>query len=445
MIVAEQRKRVLIMGAAGRDFHNFNILYREDPATEVIAFTATQIPGIANRKYPAKLAGALYPDGIPIRGENDLEVICRENSIDQVIFAYSDVPHDHVMHAASRSLAAGADFTLLGPRRTMLESIKPVIAVTAIRTGCGKSQTCRYIAKLLSERGFKVGVLRHPMPYGDLENQMVQRFATRDDLDAGDCTNEEREEYEPYVDFGCVIFAGVDYAVVLAEAEKEAEIILWDGGNNDFTFVRPDLNIVMTDALRPGQAAQYHPGEAALRMADVIVVNKVDAAKSDTAQSVIDEAQNINDTAQLVLAASPVHLTDPSAIRGKRVLIVEDGPTITHGGMAYGAGYVAVSSEASAEIIDPRFSAAPEIEKVYSAYPHIGQVLPAVGYNSRQIDDLRSTIDNSDADIVVVGTPFDLKSRINFNKPSVRAIYEYSDAGDPTLKSVIDKFLDSVV
>lgn len=445
MAEMESRRRIVIMGAAGRDFHNFNLLYRDDPNSDVVAFTATQIPGISERFYPPILAGALYPEGIPIIGENELEAICAEKNVDQVIFAYSDVPHAHVMHAASRSLAAGADFTLLGPRRTMLESTKPVISVTAIRTGCGKSQTCRYIARLLTEAGVAVAVLRHPMPYGDLENQKVQRFATRDDLDAGACTNEEREEYEPYVDIGGVIFAGVDYGAVLAEAEKEAEIILWDGGNNDFSFVRPDLNIVLADALRPGQAALYHPGEAALRMADVIIVNKVDAAVNGDAQTVIDEVQNINPTARLVLAASPVRLSDPAAIQNKKVLIVEDGPTITHGGMAYGAGYVATTADGTAQIIDPRNSAPPEIQQVYNAYPHIGLVLPAVGYNADQIDALRKTIDDSDADIVVVGTPFDLKDRIKFEKPSVRAVYEYADAGDPTLKTVIDGFLKSTL
>jgi predicted GTPase len=434
-------ERILIVGAAGRDFHNFNVVYRGDLSVTVVAFTATQIPGIAGRRYPPSLAGPRYPSGIPIEDEADLETICRRERVSQVIFAYSDVPHVHVMHVASRALAAGADFVLLGPERTMLRARVPVIAISAIRTGCGKSQTARWVGRFLRGRGRRVAVLRHPMPYGDLERERVQRFASRADLDAARCTAEEREEYEPHLAAGNLVFAGVDYAAIVAQAEREADLIVWDGGNNDFPFLRPDLHIVMADALRPGQAAAYHPGEAVLRMADVVVVNKVDAAAPADIKRVEAEIRGINPRAPMVRAASPVSLDDPATIRNRRVLVVEDGPTITHGGMAWGAGYLAAMRAGAKEIIDPRTSAAASVAAVYAQYPHIGAVLPAVGYDPTQLEALRDTINRSAADVVVSATPLDLEALIRLDKPVVRARYEYADAGQPTLGSIIDRFL----
>jgi len=383
--------RVLILGAAGRDFHNFNMLYRDDPTVTVVAFTTAQIPGIGGRRYPPSLAGPRYPHGIPIEDENSLEELCRREAVTQVVFAYSDVTHATVMHLASRALATGADFVLLGPDRTMLTTTVPVIAISAIRTGCGKSQTARWLGRRLRDRGLRVAVLRHPMPYGELERQRVQRFASRSDLDRAQCTTEEREEYEPHIAAGNVVFAGIDYRAIVARAEQEADIIVWDGGNNDFPFVRPSLHIVMADALRPGQATAYHPGETVLRMADVVVVNKVDAASSADAQHVTDEVRAVNPRATVTRAASPVRLDDPAAVRGRRVLVVEDGPTITHGGMSYGAGFVAASTNGAAAIVDPRRSATPAIQALYARYPHIGRVLPAVGYDATQLEALRQT------------------------------------------------------
>jgi predicted GTPase len=433
--------RVLILGAAGRDFHNFNVLYRNDPAVRVVAFTAAQITGIGGRRYPFSLAGALYPEGIPIDDESELEALCRRESVDLVVFAYSDVSHAHVMHLASRALAAGADFALLGPDRTMLSASVPVIAISAIRTGCGKSQIARWLGRWLRARGLRVAVLRHPMPYGDLERQRVQRFATHADLDAAGCTTEEREEYEPHLAAGNVVFAGVETAAILARAEKEAEIIVWDGGNNDFPFLRPDLHIVLADALRPGQAAAYHPGEAVLRMADIAIVNKVDAASSADVQRVTDEVRAVNPSAPVVRAASPVVLDDAAAVRGRRVLVVEDGPTITHGGMPYGAGYVAATRAGAALIVDPRASAAPAVRAVFDRYPHIGHVLPAVGYQTVELEGLRETINRSDTEVVVAATPVDLAALIAIDKPVVRARYEFAEAGSPTLAELVDAFL----
>jgi len=434
-------RRVLILGAAGRDFHNFNTVYRDDPAVCVVAFTATQIPGIAGRRYPAELAGALYPDGIPIRDEGELEFICREEPVDEVVFAYSDVTHEHVMHLASRALAAGADFGLLGPRATMLRAELPVIAITAVRTGCGKSAIARWLSRRLRDRGCKVAVLRHPMPYGDLVRERVQRFATLSDLDAAGCTVEEREEYEPHIAFGNLVFAGVDYATILAAARGEADIIVWDGGNNDFPFIRPDLHIAVADALRPDQVATHHPGEAVARMANVLVVNKVDAASEEQVQTVIDELRAVNPTAPIVRARSPARLDDPAVVNGRRVLVVEDGPTITHGGMAYGAGYVAASAAGAASIVDPRDSAVPEIDAVFRAYPHIGLVLPAVGYGPAQLAALAATIDNSAADIVVSATPIDLARLVHIDKPVVRVRYDYAENGAPGLSTFVDEFI----
>jgi len=436
--------RTLILGAAGRDFHNFNMLYRDDVDVEVVAFTAAQIPGISGRRYPPSLAGPRYPNGIPIEEEADLEAICRREQVDLVVFAYSDVSHEAVMHVASRALATGADFVLLGPHGTMLRARVPVIAISAIRTGCGKSQAARWLGRRLRARGLRVAVLRHPMPYGDLERQRVQRFATRADLRAASCTAEEREEYEPHIAAGNVVFAGVDYGAIVGAAEAEAAVIVWDGGNNDFPFLRPDLHIVITDALRPGQATSYHPGETVLRMADVVVVNKVDAASRGDAQHVIDEVRAVNPRAQVVRAMSPVRLDDPEAVRGRRVLVVEDGPTITHGGMAYGAGYVAATGAAAATIVDPRLSAVPTIREVFLRYPHIGPVLPAVGYGPAQLEALRETIDRADVEVVVAATPIDLAALIQVSKPIVRARYEYADAGEPTLGALVDEFLGKI-
>jgi predicted GTPase len=435
-----QATRVVILGAAGRDFHNFNVVYRDDPTVTVVAFTAAQIPGIAGRRYPSALAGPRYPDGIPIEDETELEALCRREHVDLVVFAYSDVSHTTVMHLASRALAIGADFALLGPDRTMLRARVPTIAVSAIRTGCGKSQVARWLGARLRGAGYRVAVLRHPMPYGDLGRQRVQRFAARADLDAAGCTAEEREEYEAHLDAGNVVFAGVDYAAIIAAAESEADLLIWDGGNNDFPFLRPDLHIAMADALRPGQAMAYHPGEAVMRMADVVVVNKVDAARVPDVQAVIDEARAVNPHAAIVRAASPVRLGDSAAVRGRRALVVEDGPTITHGGMAYGAGYVAAVS-AGASIVDPRASAHSLVREVFAAYPHIGLVLPAVGYDAAQLDALRTTINRAAIDVVVSATPLDLAALIALDKPVVRARYEFADAGNPTLGSLIDRFV----
>lgn len=437
------RRRLVILGAAGRDFHNFNVVYRADPSVEVIAFTATQIPGIEGRCYPPTLAGELYPRGIPIVPESELEAICDRERVDEVVFAYSDVPHAAVMHLASCALARGPDFRLLGPDSTMLRAPLTVIAISAIRTGCGKSQTARWLGRWLRGRGLRVAVLRHPMPYGDLARQAVQCFATRADLDAADCTAEEREEYEPHLAAGNVVFAGVDYARIVERAAADADIIVWDGGNNDFPFLRPDLHIVVADALRPGQATAYHPGETVLRMADVLIVNKVDVASAVDVQRVVDELRAVNTRAAIVKAASPVRLADPEAVRGKRVLVVEDGPTITHGGMAYGAGYVAATRAGAAAIVDPRGAAGESLQLVYRSYPHIGSVLPAVGYGREQLESLRDTIVAADADVVVSATPLDLAALIAVDKPIIRAFYDYADASDPTLAEIVGAFLEA--
>lgn len=437
-------RRILILGAAGRDFHDFNMVYRDDPSTLVVAFTATQIPGIAQRRYPAALAGSRYPDGIPIADEAELVPLCRAHDVDEVVFAYSDVTHEHVMHLASQALATGADFILLGPDRTMLRALIPVIAVSAVRTGCGKSQIARFLSRRLRIKGKRVAVLRHPMPYGDLAGERVQRFATMADLDVAGCTAEEREEYEPHIAAGNIVYAGVDYAAILAAAETEADIIVWDGGNNDFPFVEPDLHIVVIDALRPDQITTHHPGETVARMADIAIINKVDTAASADIQRAIDHVRQVNPGARILRAASPVRLDDPTAVRGKRVLVVEDGPTITHGGMPYGAGYVAAIAAGAAAIVDPRAAAAPMIAEVYRRYAHIGLVLPAVGYNAAELEALAATINAAAADVVVAATPIDLARLIRIDKPVVRARYDFAEAGTPTLGSVIDEFLAQV-
>jgi predicted GTPase len=439
--MAEPRNRIVILGAAGRDFHDFNVVFRDDASVEVVAFTATQIPGIAGRRYPPALAGPLYPDGIPIIAEDALEASCRDRAIDTVVFAYSDVPHGHVMHLASRAPALGADFRIIGPGRSMLRATRPVIAVSAVRTGCGKSQTARWISERLRRTGLRVAALRHPMPYGDLAAQTVQRFATVADLAAADCTLEEREEYEPHIAAGGIVFAGVDYGEILAAAEREADVILWDGGNNDFPFIRPDLHIVLADALRPDQADTHHPGEATLRMADVIVVNKIDAADPDDVEAAAAAAARNNPEAAMVRAASPVRLDDEGAVRGRRALVVEDGPTITHGGMSHGAGHVAALAGGAAEIVDPRPWAAPEIEQVYARYPHIGPVLPAMGYGADQVAALAATIERAPADVVVAASPVDLAALIATAKPIVRARYDYRETETPGLGGLIDGFV----
>lgn len=434
------RTRVLIMGAAGRDFHNFNVVFRDDPDTEVVAFTATQIPEIAGRRYPPALAGPHHPEGIPIFPEEELEDLCRRERIDQVGFAYSDVDHPHVMHRASMALATGADFLLLGPKRTMLDADVPVIATSAVRTGCGKSQVTRWLSGLLKEQGLRAAVIRHPMPYGDLERQAVQRFADPADLGAAGCTVEEREEYEPHLALGNVVYAGIDYARIVPAAAAECDVILWDGGNNDFPFVRPDLHIVLVDPLRPGQETSHHPGETVLRMADIVVVAKCDAASESSIRAAIESVRSTNARARVVRGTSPVRLEDPDRVAGKRVVVVEDGPTLTHGGMSQGAGHVA-ASDAEATIVDPRPAAAREIASVYAQYPHIGPVLPAVGYHAAQLRALRETIDAVAAEVVVAATPCDLATLIEIDKPVVRARYEFAEPGEPVLAGLVRSFL----
>jgi predicted GTPase len=431
-------QRVLIAGAAGRDFHNFNVLFRERADIEVVAFTATQIPNIDGRLYPPELAGPLYPSGIPIRPEGDLELIVRSAGVDEVLFSYSDVSHEHVMHVASRALAAGADFRLASPASTMLASAKPVVAVCAVRTGAGKSQTTRYVAGLLRAGGRRVAVLRHPMPYGDLARQAVQRFARYEDLDAADCTIEEREEYEPHLAEGNLVFAGVDYGAILQAAEREADVILWDGGNNDTPFIRPDLHLVVVDPHRPGHELRYHPGETNLRLADACVVNKTDSALPDGVAAVVASIEAANPDAAIVFAASPVQVEgDATAIAGKRVLAVEDGPTLTHGEMAYGAAVLAARAHGAASLVDPRPFAVGSIADALESYPHVSEVLPAMGYGSEQMEDLRETIARSDAELVLIGTPIDLRRVISLDKPALRVTYRLQEVGGASLADLL--------
>jgi predicted GTPase len=432
-----ERKRVLILGAAGRDFHNFNVYFRAKDEYEVVAFTATQIPNIEGRLYPPALAGELYPSGIPIHPEGQLEELIKENNIDQAVFSYSDISHEHVMHIASRVLASGADFRLMGLNSTQLKSERPVVAVCAARTGSGKSQTSRYIAEKLISFGHRVAVIRHPMPYGNLEKQAVQRFETYADLDKHECTIEEREEYEPHIDRGVIVFAGVDYERILRTAEKDVDIILWDGGNNDLPFIASDLHIVIVDPHRPGHELSYHPGEANVRAADVILINKIDTAGAEAIMQVRDNITRLNPDATVIEAASPIFVDNPEAIRGKRVLVVEDGPTLTHGEMAYGAGWVAARRFGAAEIIDPRPFAIGSIEKTYAKYPATGDVLPAMGYDREQIEELEQTIAASEAELVLIGTPIDLSRLLDFKQPTQRVRYELEVIGQPTLESVL--------
>jgi predicted GTPase len=430
-------KKVLIMGAAGRDFHNFNVVYRDDPDTEVVAFTATQIPGIEGRRYPAELAGPRYPDGIEIRPQDELTSLVREREVDEVVFAYSDVSHEYVMHRASQALAAGASFGLLGPKATMLSSTKPVVAVCAVRTGSGKSQTTRAVVRALREQGRTPVVVRHPMPYGNIVAQRVQRFASYEDLEEADATVEEREEYEAHLAVGTVVYAGVDYEEILKAAQAEADVVIWDGGNNDLPFFRPNVHLVVADPHRPGHETTYHPGEANLRMADVVVINKVDTAEPENVDRVEATARELNPTAVIIRAESPVTVDDPAAVEGKRVLVIEDGPTLTHGEMTYGAGVVAARAHGAAEIVDPRPYVVGSLKGIYEKYP-VGPVLPAMGYSDEQIDELERTIDAAPVDVVVIATPVDLAKVADIRKPSVRVRYELAEVeGFPTIADVL--------
>jgi predicted GTPase len=429
--------RTIIMGAAGRDFHNFNVYYRNNSNYQVVAFTATQIPNIEGRRYPPELSGELYPEGIPIYPESDLDRLIREHQVDQVVFAYSDVPHTYVMHKASAVLAAGADFRLMGIGTTQIQSTKPVVSVCAVRTGSGKSQTTRRVSLILRDLGYRVAAIRHPMPYGNLVAQKVQRFADYADLDAQDCTIEEREEYEPHLDNGVIVYAGVDYEAILRQAEQEVDIILWDGGNNDFPFYKPDLAVVVVDPHRPGHEYTYHPGETNVHLADVFVINKVDTANPDSVIAVRQSVSAINPQAAIIEAASPLFVQDPSGIHGKRVLVIEDGPTLTHGDMAYGAGWVAARRFGAAEVVDPRPFAVGSIADTYKKYPSTGPILPAMGYGDEMVHDLEQTINNSDVDMVISATPIDLTRIINVNKPMQRVRYELQEIGKPSLEDIL--------
>ncbi|NCO24263.1 MAG: GTPase [Candidatus Infernicultor aquiphilus] len=431
------------MGAAGRDFHNFNVYFRNNSNYEVVAFTATQIPDIAGRKYPPELSGPLYPEGIPIYLEEDLSDLIKKNEIDQVILAYSDLPHQYVMDKASIVLSSGADFRLMGPKNTMLKAKIPVVSICAVRTGCGKSQTTRKVSEILKRNGYKIAVIRHPMPYGDLREQIWQRYETYADLDCYNCTIEEREEYEPHIDRGNILYAGVDYQEILTRAEKEADLILWDGGNNDLPFYQPDLHIVVTDPHRAGHEMTYYPGEANLRMADVVVINKIDTAELDKINLLRENIHLLAPEAILIEAASPLTVDHSEFIRGKRVLVVEDGPTLTHGGMKYGAGIMAAQKFGAKEIIDPRPYAVGSIAETYVKYPDIGILLPAMGYGKKQVQELEETINAADCDLVIIGTPIDLTRIIQINKKSIRVKYELQEIGRPNLEEVLNqKFKD---
>jgi predicted GTPase len=434
-------RRVLIMGAAGRDFHNFNVVYRDNPEYEVVGFTATQIPNITDRRYPAELAGPRYPKGIPIYEEERLRELIGSLKADLVVFAYSDVSHVHVMHQASRAIAAGADFMLLGFDATALTSRRPVVSICAVRTGAGKSQTTRAVCQRLQARGKKVVAVRHPMPYGDLVKQRVQRFATFADLDRYDCTIEEREEYEPHLKNGTIVYAGVDYAAILKSAEEEADVVVWDGGNNDLPFFRPDVEIVVVDPHRPGHELQYHPGEANFRRATCIVINKIDTADTRGIEQVKANIQALNPGATIIEAASPVAVEDQEAIRGKRVLVVEDGPTLTHGEMAYGAGVIAAQRFGAASIVDPRPWVVGSIAEAFKKYPGIGPLLPALGYGEHQMSELRQTIERVECDLVLIATPIDLRRTIRFDKPALRVTYELQEVGKPDLDDVLASIL----
>jgi predicted GTPase len=433
-------QRVLILGAAGRDFHNFNVYFRDNPAYKVIAFTATQIPNIEGRHYPAELSGKSYPEGIPILAERDLPQVIHEHQIDLVVFSYSDVTHEYVMHLGSQVVAAGADYLLLGTRHTTLKAQVPVVSVCAVRTGSGKSQTSRRVAQILREAGKRVVVVRHPMPYGDLARQAVQRFATVEDLDKHNVTIEEREDYEPHLLAGSVVFAGVDYERILRQAEQEADVVIWDGGNNDLPFFKPDLHIVLVDPHRADHALRYYPGEANLRMADVVVINKVDTADFEKTEEARQIALDLAPAATIIEAASPIYVEGWEAIRGKRVLVIEDGPTLTHGEMTYGAGWVAARRYGASEIVDPRPYAVGSIQQTFEKYPDTGPILPAMGYGDQQIADLAATIEGTPADLVLVATPIDLSRVLEIRKPALRVEYELQEIGSPTLVDVLKEF-----
>ncbi|MCL2823134.1 MAG: cyclic 2,3-diphosphoglycerate synthase [Polyangiaceae bacterium] len=435
-------KRVLILGAAGRDFHNFLVACRDDPTQKVVAFTATQIPDIDGRCFPASLAGPLYPEGIPIVAEDNLETIIKEKNVDECVFAYSDVPHTYVMHMASRVHAAGPSFRLMGPNETMIKSIKPIISICAVRTGCGKSQTSRRVVKLLRDAGKRVVSIRHPMPYGDLAAQRVQRFATLADMDTHKCTIEEREEYEPHVELGAIIYSGVDYTAILREAEKEADVIIWDGGNNDFSFYRPDIEIAVVDPLRPGHELSYHPGETVVRRAHVVVINKVKQAKPEDVDLLIKNIASVNPNATVIKANSPITLDNEAAVKGKKVIVVEDGPTLTHGGMAIGAGWV-VAQDLGCKVVSPRKYAVGTIAATYNKYSQTENVLPAMGYSEQQLADLNETIaktvEAEKPDAVLSATPIDLAKLIKTTVPMVRASYELEEISKPDLADILAK------
>lgn len=433
-------KRAIIMGAAGRDFHNFNVFFRDNEDFRVVAFTATQIPDIEDRKYPPVLAGKLYPEGIPIFPEEEFSSLIRKNNVDEVYFSYSDVSHEYIMHKASEALAAGASFALLGPRETMIKSRRPVISVCAVRTGCGKSQTSRKIALLLKEKGRKVVVVRHPMPYGDLARQKVQRFAVYEDMIREECTIEEMEEYEPHIKNGIVVYSGVDYRAILESAEEEADIILWDGGNNDFSFYEPDLEIVVADPHRAGHELLYHPGETNFRRADLIIINKIDSAEKEKVDQVLQNIKTFNPEARVIRANSTIFAQDGKEIAGKKVLVVEDGPTLTHGEMPYGAGVIAATKYGAARIIDPRPYAVGSIKETFLKYTHLDRVLPAMGYGKEQIEELARTIDRADCELVVAATPIDLSRLIKTKKRIIRVSYELEEIGSPNLKEILGEF-----
>jgi len=433
-------RNVIIMGAAGRDFHNFNTYYRDNPAYRVKAFTATQIPDIEGRKYPAALAGRLYPQGIPIYAEEELVSLIKKHKVKEVVFSYSDVSHEYVMHKASIVLAAGASYTLLGPEDTMIKSKVPVISICAVRTGSGKSQTTRKVGLILKEKGRRVVAIRHPMPYGDLVKQKAQRFATYADLDKHECTIEEREEYEPHIDKGIIVYAGVDYGAILRQAEREADVVLWDGGNNDFSFYKADLEIVVADPHRAGHELLYHPGETNIRRAQVVVVNKMDTAEKAKVKQVLDNIKKVNPSATVIKAKSPISIRGGKEIAGKRVLVIEDGPTVTHGGMAYGAGVVAAKKFGAAEIIDPRPYAVGSIRATFEKYPHLDRVLPAMGYGREQVEELGATIDRADCDLVVSATPINLNRILTPRKKVLHVGYELAEIGSPNLKDVLKNF-----
>ena len=439
-----QRINTIIVGAAGRDFHNFNMIYRGNDLYNVVAFTAAQIPNIAGRKYPASLAGSLYPSGIPIFEERDLEKLIAKYKVEEVVFSYSDVTYKHVMSIGSRVTAAGAHFKLLSAAHTMIKSSKPVVSVCAVRTGSGKSQTTRKVSAVLQDLGYRVAAIRHPMPYGDLEKQKVQRYATLADLKKHKCTIEEMEEYEPHIVSGTIIYAGVDYAAILERAEQDADVIIWDGGNNDLPFYKPDLHIVVADPLRAGDELSYFPSEANLRLADVVIINKIDSALPDNVVKLRDAIRSVNTRAKIIDAASPIVLEHSDMVAGKRVLVIEDGPTLTHGEMKFGAGTVAAKKYGAAEIIDPRPYVSGEMKKTYDTYPKIGTLLPAMGYSPRQIRDLESTVNRVPCDVVIIGTPIDLSRIIKIKKPALRVTYDLQEIGEPSLQSVLSDFVKTM-